>query len=199
MRFAPAVVLPLILSACTFPYGGGASVQSFPPGVKVDANAPPPPPEPPRAEDAVEDRADLVDEEMDSITACLRYPTLAMRCRCLRENKFTDEIYRDIGCPVQTPPSHHSDPPPVVQEGGAEAANLQADLDDALADVENTNRVLAEQLEANDKLRDRLKRIKEGCPHNKENPAHGHEVVNGETHFLVPCNQDALNAMGGDQ
>ena len=173
-------------------------MQSFPPGVKVDANAPPPPPAPPHPEDAVEDRAELVDEMLNSITACLRYPSQAMRCKCLRENGHTDEVYREAGCPVQAPPPHPSKPPPVVEPDGAGAANLQADLDDALADVRNTNQVLAEQLEANDRLRDRLKRIEEGCPHNKQNPAHGHEVVNGETHFLIPCSQDALNAMGGD-
>ena len=197
MRFAPAVVL-LLIAGCTFPYGGGASVQSFPPGVKVDANAPPPPPEPPHPEDAVEDRAELVDEMLNSITACLRYPSQAMRCKCLRENGHTDEVYREAGCPVQTPPPHPSELSPVVQPDVAGAANLQADLDDAMEDVENTNRVLAEQLESNDKLRERLKRIEDGCTHDKTLAGHTMELIAGEQRWSVFCNEDATNAVTGD-
>lgn len=189
----------LLASACSMPYGGTAAVKSFPPGVELDANAPPPPAVPPEAEDAVEDLRDLVDEKMSTITACLRYPTEAEQCACLRLNRHTDEVYRAVGCPVSKPPAAtHSAVNPFPQGGGGEAPDdaLRTELADARADAAHTLDAMTEQLKRADRLSDLLERARQGCRANKA--VANHEVIGTVSYNAVLCDDDALSVLKGD-
>ena len=91
-----AVILAAIValaSGCQLPHGGEVTTSSFPPGVKMVANAPPqdPPPKPP------EDR-------LDGITDCLRHydneDQAELRCDCLRLHEAQDTDVFAALCPA---------------------------------------------------------------------------------------------------
>lgn len=190
MRFAP-VLLPLLLTACQFPFGGTAAVSTFPPSVDIAANPPPqpaPPPPAPDPEDVVEARADVVDEEMDAITACLRFPTQAMQCRCLRENGFTDEVYRESGCPVRTtpPPAPPNGVSPDVRDGAGASCPPAKDC----AAAEDCCRRYGRTRDENNKLRSAI----ESCIPTSKSGASGDTQRDQTPYWSVPCPSESLAA-----
>lgn len=159
-------VLCLGLSACQFPFGGSAAVRSFPPGVEVDANPPPPPAEPATMR-TLEGIVSVTRPEPGAgarvnYAACADFDRLGVG---------RDHLYWRVFCerlPSMPPPVPPSRSPEHVVGDAAEAPsaglveNLQRELVDARREAENNLAAMTEQLRRADRLAGKLETLRRG-------------------------------------